>query len=154
MSMYDIMTGGPHPLAGAWLVRVLGVDPRQVNRLRNVYIVDSEEDGKPIIYVLTRSQDNPVLKMHPKLIRDRKAYSDDTYWEFEFELPAELHEEAKALGPIVMLPRFAKHFEIMIGQLKDESNPVSKEMLERARPMVESLAKKLNDGEGPSIIDI
>ena len=148
MSMYDMVSGGPHPMAGTWLVRVLGVDPRQINRFRNAYIVDSEEDGELIIYVLTRSEDNPVLKLHPKHLRDRRAHLGDTYWEFEFKLPEELHEEVKELGPIARLPRFAEHFEQMLNRLQNQNDPVTEEMLKRAKPFFESLERKLKEGGG------
>jgi len=146
MSMYHMMTGGFHPFAGLWL-SLLKVNPGDCNRLRNAYIVDSD-DG-PVIYVLCREQDNPFLEKNPRFLRSQEAMPGDNYWEFEFSIPKELHEKINEQGEAVKLPRFAEHFKQMMSALEgDPESPDAKAMLERAKPLMEQIMGFMEKSSG------
>ena len=150
MSMYEMMTGGPHPLASLWL-GMLGIDSGTIERARNVYILKDSEP--PVVYVLTRSENNEVLTMHPRLIRQDRAMAGDTYWEFEFSIPDEYLDDVRALGDIAILPRFQEHFNVMMAQLKGTpeeiaENPEARVMIERAKPILHAIFDKIKSGGG------
>jgi hypothetical protein len=148
MSVYDMMTGGPHPLAGMWLA-MLKINASLINRLRNVYLLEGSDP--PVIYVLTRSESNVILEDNPRLIRQGQAFGGDTYWEFEFSVPDEYLEDVKKLMKIAALPRFEDHFKAMMAKLQGTpeevaEDPEAQAMIERARPAFEAIVDKLKNG--------
>lgn len=123
MSLYHLMTGGPHPLAAVWLC-VLNFDPASLKRLRNVYIVRDESRPEPLsIYILTRDADNAALHTHPALIREDVAFPGDNYHEWEFSIPPAILEDVRGLCPNAILPRYADHHAQIVQRISERLSP-------------------------------
>lgn len=151
MSMYDFMSGGPHPLAGLF-INIVGLGTRAFPRLRDAHLVLI--DGEPVVRVLARTGGGnrsdheamlSALREHAGFRSDDDCGHDSTYAEICFNVPAKISEQAREIAALLGdFPKFQTRFQSDLARIEGKEPPwkpkeVSEQEVEQLQKAVDSL---------------